>query len=827
MLKRNLLATAAVALAMLNCALPAYAQAGGAEVDDAAGEVGPQEIIVTAQKREQRLQDVPMAITALSSQALQDAGVLDIKDLTVLTPGLTIRNSVDSSLANARIRGVGTAGEDDGLESSVGVVIDGVYRPRIGVGIGDLGEISQIEVLKGPQGTLFGRNNTAGVINITTEAPSFDFGAKASFTVGNYDAIGGTASLTGPIVEDKLAARLFFARRKRDGFIDVRTGEGPRTSTEDQTQDYYSIRGQLLFTPTSNLSARLIADYSDRDENCCALLNWTNNETLHLFNQLGVFPIDGTLYPADPSARTASANRDITQRLKDRGVSLQVDWDTPWLGGAKLTSITALRKWTGQFQNEYYDWTAIDLNYGRTEREYRTFTQELRLAGSTDAVDWLVGGYYSKEQINRRETISFGTDYSAFISTFFQAATGAPATVFTGGVPITAGVTNDDEFEQNDRTFALFTHNSFHLTDKLDLTVGLRYTSGKRTLDGTYRSGPGSAGCGGALAQYDSGTNPAWEGAKAAGAAGDLLNLLCVAFWDPSFAALGSTHQARREKEWSGTVNLAYHFNDDLMGYLAYSRGYKGGGFNFQRVRTAPGGSTATSAGVQGVPNADTSFAPEFTDNYEVGLRSQWFDRALTLNVTAYREVFTNFQRNDFRGTAWFTFAVPEVVTKGVDLDWAWKTPWDLLDLRGGFSYADVRTSATDNPPPLLDPIIFGRRLSQSPRYSGSIGANLRIPLSEKFMARVSTDLLWTDAYPWRINGKQPDTIADETRINARIAFGPQDERWALEFWGQNLLNESRFIGHAEFPLTDPIGENVIGVLSPPRTYGATLRVSF
>src|SRR5690349_18489609 len=165
-------------------------------------------VVVTAQKREQDLQDVPVTVTAISAQLLQDTGVRDIKDLSLLAPGLLVTSSSNEVSTTARIRGIGTVGDNAGLESSVGVVIDGVYRPRNGVGFGDLGELERIEVLKGPQGTLFGKNTSAGVINVVTKRPSFDFGANVELTAGNYGAMEGAASLTGPF-SDKVAGRLY------------------------------------------------------------------------------------------------------------------------------------------------------------------------------------------------------------------------------------------------------------------------------------------------------------------------------------------------------------------------------------------------------------------------------------------------------------------------------------------------------------------------------------------------------------------------------------------------------------------------------------------
>ena len=219
----SLVATAAVAQTVApNPAAPAATPTPEHHVD---------EIIVTAQKRSNSLQNVPIVVTAVGRQLLQDTGIKDIKDLAVLTPGLLVTSTTNEGSTTARIRGVGTVGDNAGLESSVGVVIDGVYRPRNGVGFGDLGDVERIEVLKGPQGTLFGKSATAGVINILTAAPSFKLGVNADLTVGNYDAIGGAVQVTGPIVGDTVAASLYFADRHRDGYFSVNDGPGPNTAT--------------------------------------------------------------------------------------------------------------------------------------------------------------------------------------------------------------------------------------------------------------------------------------------------------------------------------------------------------------------------------------------------------------------------------------------------------------------------------------------------------------------------------------------------------------------------------------------------------------------
>ena len=265
-------------------------------------------IIVTAQKREQSLQDVPIVVTAVSEQLLKDTGVKDIKDLTILTPGLLVTSTSNESVTTARIRGIGTVGDNAGLESSVGVVIDGVYRPRNGVGFGDLGELERIEVLKGPQGTLFGKNTSAGVINVVTKRPAFDFGADVELTAGDYGAMEGAASVTGPFSES-IAGRLYVASRERDGFLDVVRGPGPRTEDEDVDRKFKTARGQLLFKPSDALDIRLTADYTDRDEHCCAAPQAVLTPVAGVLAVLNGLVPGSFRNPADPFERVAYSNR--------------------------------------------------------------------------------------------------------------------------------------------------------------------------------------------------------------------------------------------------------------------------------------------------------------------------------------------------------------------------------------------------------------------------------------------------------------------------------------------------------------------------------------
>ena len=356
------------------------------------------EIIVTAQKRQQNIQDVPISVIALSAQQLKDGGVTDIKNLQALTPGLTVTSTTSENVTTARIRGIGTVGDNPGLESSVGVVIDGVYRPRNGVGFGNLGEIEQIEVLEGPQGELFGKNNDAGVISIVTKRPSTTFGVTAEATGGNYNDREINASVTGPL-GDISAARFYAGYQKRDGFMDINTGLGPNSDNKTDNRNMYTMRGQYLITPSDAVNFLVIADYSKRNESCCGAVQVVDGPFAGIANALAGIPAlggqVGAVAEASPplphDSRQAYANQPLVQQIRDMGFSGELNWD---LGGAKLTSITAWRDNTVVSGNDV-DYTGIDIlqqpgNEGNQDRLQAG--QRRNTSGRQERTARLVGG---------------------------------------------------------------------------------------------------------------------------------------------------------------------------------------------------------------------------------------------------------------------------------------------------------------------------------------------------------------------------------------------------------------------------------------------------
>ncbi|MEW4449278.1 TonB-dependent receptor [Qipengyuania sp. JC766] len=398
-------------------------------------------IVVTAQGREQELSDVPVAVSAVSADQLAKSGTNDIRELNQVAPSLLVSSTGNEANGSARIRGIGTVGDNPGLESSVAVFVDGVYRSRSGNALSELGPLDRVEILRGPQGTLGGRNASAGLISIYTAPPEFEAGGYGYFTYGNFDAIRAEAGVNIPL-GTTVAARVDGVYFERDGFYnDVNNGG----TVNDR--DRYLVRGQLLFEPSDDLSFRVVADYSKKDEACCAAtfvqpdfaplarvspgldtfarplpgapaLTSTDNPIINVLLGLG----------QDPRALTQSTfNRDIyvtpgrsyDGETEDYGVSGELNWS---FGDVNFTSITGYREYSNT-QGSDTDYTQVDILYrapgdNAGARAFETFTQEFRLNGSlfNDRFDWLIGAYYADEQLQTRDNLRFGSQYGTFAS---------------------------------------------------------------------------------------------------------------------------------------------------------------------------------------------------------------------------------------------------------------------------------------------------------------------------------------------------------------------------------------------------------------------------
>ena len=619
------------------------ATAEAAAVDDQATEQTVEQaptnngdIVVTATRRNTALSDVPLAVSAITAESLENSGATDIKQMQQLSPSLYVSSTQsEAGASRANIRGIGTVGDNPGLEASVGVFIDGVYRSRTGTALNELGPIERVEVLRGPQGTLFGRNTSAGLISVITAKPKDTPEIAGEFTIGNYSQRRAEVSLNSPLGEG-IAARLDGVLVKRDGVVkDLISGR------DVNDRDRWLLRGQILFEPSDNTSFRLIADYAKRDEECCAAPYLPASDYTIDGRQDSTFkPLIeglGAIVPDDPGDRDVviSPNRSFRQDVKDWGLSGELVHD---FGGAELTSITAYR-YNNLIRGTDVDYSNLDIIYrdddGGAFNRFRTFTQEVRLQGEAmgGKLDWLVGGYYADERLRSREELRYGEDFdeltNCLVSNNFAQgliATGIPAFVFAGqnlvrpgevgcvnpalAPAVSAGLGGVDFVQQQ----------VFNALTRQGLYAG--QTGG--VFENLTRAGvlPFAAAPDATLANAgilddfrQKSRNLAFfthnifsitdrlkatiglrytNETKKLNADFSDNNIACTIFSGTTFnrlpclnpSALEGDFQLdgkRKESNLSGTAVLSYKPTDTTLLYASYSRGYKAGGFNLDR----------------------------------------------------------------------------------------------------------------------------------------------------------------------------------------------------------------------------------------------------
>ncbi|MYH69982.1 MAG: TonB-dependent receptor, partial [Gammaproteobacteria bacterium] len=557
-----------------------------------------EEVVVTAQKREQSIQDVPISITAISGENLQANIVQDVYDLRATVPALEVRGVDPPSQGAAfAIRGLGSSVFNMGFEPTVGTFIDGVYISRSGlVASSDLLDLDRVEVLKGPQGTLFGKNTTGGVVHFITNQPSFDeVEGSAEVTYQEYDQVRVRGVINVP-VQDNFAARIAASWHNGDGYLDNANGE------DLNDRDRFTIRGQLMWEPSADLNIRVIADYSEVDENCCWPVRNSNNPLNPLVNApLAAAVGSNVIDPPDVNDLRVAANGDLIFDAEDFGISGEINWQ---LGDITVTSITAYRDYQ-DLNTKDNDFTGVDiLTNTDTLPEVSIVSEELRIAGVSEdigigrSLDWVVGFYYASEKVRRTREFVWGPQITSF--PFF-----APG--LFGNIP---GRAFYDEFSQEVDTIAGFGHITIDLNDKLSLTGGVRYTNDDKNA--SHRGQTGNA-----MAPFNN------------------LPLAVVHDFDAK----------REDSEATGTASIQYRVTDDVMGFFTYSRGYKSGGISLNRDAAGnalgfghpvfgcpPGGTPVPASPFCAFPPGDPTFEPEFADHYEIGFKSTLFNNRMRLN---------------------------------------------------------------------------------------------------------------------------------------------------------------------------------------------------
>ena len=839
--------------------VPAYAQDTGAvEADDNI-------IIVTATRRAEDVQDIPVAVTAVSPVQLEQQGVVNVQNIGSVSSSFSTSNAQTASgTVVLRIRGIGTTSNNIGFESAVGIFIDGAYQSRPGVALGEFVDVERVEVLRGPQGTLFGRNTSAGALNITNKRPDLnEFGGFVNATYGNYDHMSVQGAVNVPIVQDTLALRVTGAYRKRDGYVQVLDRDGNELGKSNET-DQYLVRGQLGYESDGGISARLIADYSESTASCCAPVELLKSpvETAGLFQAVGlgirggmsapdvaVNPFDTVTAQRALDNRIATSNQMADPAIDQWGLTGEIE--VPLNDNMDLIYIGSYREYRS---TDSYDATFSGLDLfnilpgGATDID--TMTHELRVQGEAlgGALNWMVGGYYSTEDITQVVNAGLGADYDRLAGALLAGGTGGaslnPASpIFLGATPLQnltgvnpASVRSTNIYEQNSKSWSIFTHNTLEVAQGLKLTVGLRYSD--ESKDGSFtQTSINNNLCPAVLGNIGAGTVPA-------ALANTMFVLGCFPFTAPAIGTDANPFPLPREfddtfsdEELIYTGKISYEFAAPVTVYGSFTHGYKSGGFNLDVTAAAGGG--------------DPRFASEEVDAYEVGLKAKFLDNAVTLNVAGFHEEFTNFQVLEFTGAQFETFNVPSAKTTGVEIETVIR-PSNNFTINGGLTYTDARYpndcagSQID-----VDQVasLCGHSLTNAPKWVGIMGATydrdignslnffINGQLRMESDRRTSTQaIIVPDADAIAANGGSLQAAIDAAdlapfdvqdgniKINMRAGIGEINGAWGIEAWVTNLTNE----------VTRGVTFNTVlrsgsrsAFVQEPRMYGLTLRGKF
>ena len=822
-----------------------------------------EEVVVTATKRTESIQDVPMSVSVISGEVLERAEVRDLLDLQSVVPSLRVPQFQNSIQTNFVIRGFGNGANNPGIEPSVAVFVDGVYLSRSQARISDLPNIQQIEVLKGPQSTLYGKNASAGVISVTTKAPEFESRGSVEVGFGNYSQESVRAFYTGPL-SDSVAFSLSGTSLSRDGYFD-----NVPTGTDFNNRNRWSTRADFLIEGDDS-ELRVILDYDEIDEVCCGTANLVNGPAGFALAPLSVVP--GQAYiPEDAFNFKHFGNFDTINKGENKGVT--VDYQTS-IGDIDVRSITAYRDSYFNQPLGDVDFTGADVIGNSTgETEIKTFTQEFRLTGTAGNADWLLGGFYFDESIDFENGIEFGSQWRNYINLTVGGGDLAAGEAALGGLEALLGYTpgtfladGDGVLEtatQDNESYSVFGQVTFPLSSKTNLTVGLNYLNDEKEITLSQENNDGFSNL--SLRGEDgitAITNLAYVGGLAALGLPpltdptDLVYLQTVAATAAAIAptdsnpfvgfealqflpqVLGIPNAAEpgtsNDSKTTYTVSLSHAYSDDLNLYATYGTGFKSTSWNLSRdsrptVQERDGILSAGGLLPNNLTIGTRLASPEDAQTIEFGAKysADWG----TLNAAIFDQSIEGFQSNAFLGTGFALTNAGKQSTKGVELD---------LMVRASEALT-IALSAT-----YLDPIyddFTGAQLNGQPAdFTGLTPAGVH-ELSLSAVATYNFNLSGMDGFIQAdyqydsavdINGGgdlSNNNIALGSRgfrerevrmINA--SFGLTRGDWDLRIWGRNLTNDEWLI--TWFPAVAQTG-SLTGYPNQPRTYGATLRRNF
>ncbi len=779
---------------VLGCtmAAPAIAQSLSLTAEPTPDAAPVADITITARHRVERLEAVPAAVSVIGRALLDRSYTVNTQQLALLVPSLNYSSANPRNTA-LTIRGLGSSvvavsNANDGLEPGVGLYVDQVYHARPAAAAFDFTDIDQIEVLRGPQGTLFGKNTTAGTVSITTAPPSFTRAATGELSVGSFNFVQAKASATGPLAGDSVAFRLSALTTRRDGII-----RNVRNGARHNAIGNQAVRGQVLLSPSEAFTLRLTADFTNFASDCCTQVYLRVGQSLRPAARQ--YPFLAANAPGGPYAppslnvydRVTDIDAPIGVDTNEGGVSAIADWNA---GPVTLTSVSAWRFWNWDAANDR-DFTgiAVQLVQHIPSRQDQ-YSQEIRLASTGDRrLGYVAGLYYFSQKITGRPISIFGPAGAYYLVGTTTGATGTPVPA-----DLLDGYASDGNTRFKTDSYAAFGEANWRLTPRLTLTGGLRYTYERKS------------------ANYDltvSGGPPVTSAA--------LLNARLSVLRPQRYSARDA------EGNVSGRANLGWAVSDNVYAYFSYARGFKSGGINLSGLPLDNLNQPVLATAV---------IRPEVNTTYEAGLKGQLYGRRLIVNLAGFSTRVRDFQATivdssqtvALRG---FLSNIPAVTVNGFELDaTAQLTP--QLQLRGATAFADGRyTSYPQGPCPLEVQTsttaacnLSGQRLVGLPRWSTTIGGDFALLATRRGSIALHADASLKSSYDGDATLSRFTVIKGYAVTNASIGYRSA-KGWEVAVFARNLF-AANYIQN----LTIQAGNSglIVGNPSDPRVIGITFR---
>jgi len=783
------------------------------------------DIVVTARHRSESSQAVPVAISVVGGDHIDNTGAFNVGRLQQLTPTLQFYSSNPRNTA-VNVRGFGSplGLTNDGIDQGVGIYVDDVYYSRVASATFDFLDVQRIEVLRGPQGTLYGKNTTAGAINITSRQPTFDFEGRGELSIGNYGYVQAKGAVSGPL-SDRLAVRLALSETRRNGTIRNIT-----TNARNNDLSNTGLRAQVLWRPSDQLEVTLAGDYNHQDTVCCATVYFGYVPTQKALNRQypAISAVQGYSVPPEarnPYNRITDVDGDLRARQSIGGASLRARLD---LGSGTLTAITGWRFWNWDPSNDR-DFTGLPITTrSQNPSQQNQFTQEFRYNRHSAALDFQLGTFFFSQTVNTNGSQVQGPAATRWL----LSPSAAPANPYNLGV--IDGLTSTNTIHLGNTSWSAYGQASWRPVPRLTIQPGFRVNYDRKA--GSYDAVVSDA-AGNVLTPGLVATGTAIQKAQ--------LQVLLPESYSPRFSAWNLS--------WD--LTLAYDLTDNIHAYATYSKTFQTGGINLNGV---------PADAVTGLPQSQyDAIAPESVRNYEAGIKSQLWDRRITLNLAAFRTDIANYQAvfssnnaaslSTLRG---YVANVPKVRSQGIEADFSVR-PSERFNAYANLAYTDATyRDFPDAPPPFelsggsafsgtncavptalpigTSPVscnIAGQQLPGVSKYAVSFGAEGNVPavmLGRAGQVFAGVDGNTRSSFSSNATPSPATRIKGYTLINLRLGWRSDRDAPGLRLdvfgWVRNAFNT----GYLEQLQIAPNSVGLlVGNLGDPRTFGGTIKVEF